>query len=107
MGNPIDFAQAIIEECKKPVIGDLFKSVLTANLQVSDIYYACGLESESIPDWVRVVAGGNPEMLTAVAQIALEVFLSDALEIDPVEPSKKTDFPDGTSSLTDFNLFLN
>lgn len=107
MANPIFFARAIIDECKKPVIGDLFTRVVCANLQVNDVNYACGLDYEAMPDWVRVVAGGNTDLLFDVAQIAFEVFLSEADEMDPFEASKKTDFLDGTTALTDFNLFLN
>jgi hypothetical protein len=105
MANPILVARAIFEECKKPLIGALFKNVVADNLQAGDIRFARALDYETMPDWVRVVAGGNPNLLSDVAQIALEVFLMDAA-MDPPEVSKPG-FLDGFMADSDYHLYLN
>lgn len=72
-------ANAIIKETRHPVWGELFKKLLAGALTSDDIEMACAVGTPR-PDWVGIIAGGNPNYLSAVADIALTDFIGMAME---------------------------
>lgn len=75
MINATILAAAITREVNHPIWSGLFMRVIAGRLTVMDIYAAAEINGDH-PDWAGAVAGGNPDFLEEVAEVAFTDFIA-------------------------------
>jgi hypothetical protein len=75
MFDALMLARAITAEARHPIWGELFQHVIVGHLTGEDVELAISIE-RPCPDWVKAVAGGNLNLLPAVAEVAFDDFLA-------------------------------
>ena len=71
-------AHAVFNEARDPVMGGLFMRMVLGELTIEDVDFACEFGFDC-PTWVGVIAGGNPDFLSAVSDVSLQFFFGDLI----------------------------